>query len=195
MCYSDNFTPAISSQLATCNVCDTYTFSNTVDCIQQMVNHNDQCTGLGSMEETLSYLTLQGWYGTDTQTAPNLLPAADKSQNTLWAQSLHQPHWEKQATLEPLLRQTEHMIEMHVCGLCRSIRLTSCWETLVELEIPMIEQLSHKPSGEKWSPELSGLMYSYDENELPDSNIPILRMCSSITMIISQPNICGRSET
>jgi len=27
-----------------------------------MLNHNDRCTGLDYMEETLSYLAIQGWY-------------------------------------------------------------------------------------------------------------------------------------
>ena len=31
-----------------------------------MLKHNDWCTGLDYMEETLSYLALKGWYDIDS---------------------------------------------------------------------------------------------------------------------------------
>jgi hypothetical protein len=43
-----------------------------------MFKHNDLFTGLDYMEETLSYLALQGWYDIDSANVFNLLSAADK---------------------------------------------------------------------------------------------------------------------
>jgi hypothetical protein len=66
--------------------------TNKVKYIQQMLKHNDQCTGIYNMEEELSYLTLQGWYDVDSANVINLLSAADKSQNTRHAQHLRPHH-------------------------------------------------------------------------------------------------------
>ena len=37
-----------------------------------MLEHNDQCTGLDVMEETLSELAVQGWYDIDSAKVFNL---------------------------------------------------------------------------------------------------------------------------
>jgi hypothetical protein len=43
-----------------------------------MLKKKDWCTGFDYMEETLSYLALQGWYEIDSAKVFNLLSAADK---------------------------------------------------------------------------------------------------------------------
>jgi hypothetical protein len=40
---------------------EAYQSSNNVNYIRQMLKQNDWCTGLDNMEETLSYLALEGW--------------------------------------------------------------------------------------------------------------------------------------
>jgi len=56
----DNFTTDISEQLHIGNVKEEYRSTNTVNCIRQMLELNDQFTGLDYMEETLCHLALQG---------------------------------------------------------------------------------------------------------------------------------------
>jgi len=74
----DNFTTDISEWLHIGNVKEAYRSTNKVNYIQQMLKHNDWCTVLDYMEETLSYLALQGWYDIDSAKVFNLLSAADK---------------------------------------------------------------------------------------------------------------------
>ena len=78
----DNFTTDISEQLHITNVKEAYRSTNKVNYIRQMLKHNDRCTGLDYMEETLSYLALQGWYDIDSAKVFNLLSAAHKRRNT-----------------------------------------------------------------------------------------------------------------
>src|SRR5258705_13475975 len=74
----DNFTTDISERLHISNVKEAYRSTNKVNYIPQMLKHNDQCTSLDYLEETLSYLALQGWYNIDSAKVFNLLSAADK---------------------------------------------------------------------------------------------------------------------
>jgi len=57
----DNCTTDISERLHIANVKEAYRSSNKVNYIRLMLKHNDWCTGLDNMEETLSYLALKGW--------------------------------------------------------------------------------------------------------------------------------------
>jgi len=74
----DNFTTDISEWLHIANVKEGYRSSNKVNYIRQMLKHNDRCTGLDHMEETLSYLALEGWYDVDSGKVFNILSATDK---------------------------------------------------------------------------------------------------------------------
>ena len=56
----DIFTTDVSERLHISNVTEAYRSTNQVTYIQHMLKHNDRCTGLDYMEETLSYLALQG---------------------------------------------------------------------------------------------------------------------------------------
>jgi hypothetical protein len=79
----DNFTSDISEQLHIANVKEAYRSSNKVDYIRQTPLHNDRCTGLDHIEETLSYLALQGWYDIDSEKDFNLLTATHQRRSTL----------------------------------------------------------------------------------------------------------------
>jgi hypothetical protein len=68
----DNFPTDISERLPIANVKVAYQSSNEVNYIRQMLKHNDY------MEETLSYLALEGWYDIDRAKVFNLLSATDK---------------------------------------------------------------------------------------------------------------------
>jgi hypothetical protein len=77
MSSSDNFTTDISERLHIGNVKEAYRSTNKVNYIQQMLKHNDRCTGFAYIEETLSYLALQGWYDIDSAKDFNQQSAAD----------------------------------------------------------------------------------------------------------------------
>ena len=106
-----------------------------------MLKHNDRCTGLNYMEETLSYLALQGWYDIDSAKIFNLLSAADTWWNTRWAHLLCLQHCQKEPFFRPVSQQVHHLRETHVCGVCRSIKLTSLRDASVDFGIPNFEQL------------------------------------------------------
>jgi hypothetical protein len=74
----DNVTTDISERLYIANVKEAYRSSTNVNFIRQMLNHNDQCTGLDHMEEKLSYLSFEGWYVSHSAKDFNLLSATDK---------------------------------------------------------------------------------------------------------------------
>jgi hypothetical protein len=74
---SENFTTDISERLHIANMKEAYRSANKVNYIRQMLKHNDRCTGLDYMEETLSHLALQGWYDIDWAKVFNLLSATD----------------------------------------------------------------------------------------------------------------------
>jgi len=63
---ADNFTTDISEQLPIGNVKEAYQSSNKVNYIRQILKHKDRCTSPDYMEETLSYLVLEGWYDIDS---------------------------------------------------------------------------------------------------------------------------------
>ena len=78
---SDNFTTDISEWLHIGNVKEAYRSTYKVNYIEQNLKHNDRCTGLDYMEETLSYHALQCWYDIDALKVVNRLSAADKRRN------------------------------------------------------------------------------------------------------------------
>jgi hypothetical protein len=76
-----SFTTNLFQQLNIGNVKDIYQFTNNVNYSPQMLKYTDWSTGLAYIEETLSYLALQGWYDICSAKVFNLLSAADKWQN------------------------------------------------------------------------------------------------------------------
>jgi hypothetical protein len=68
MASGEKFSCEISEQLLMANMKEAYPSSNKINYISQMLNHNDQCTGLAYMKQILSHLALQGWYNIDSGT-------------------------------------------------------------------------------------------------------------------------------
>jgi hypothetical protein len=89
---SDNFTTDISERLHIGNVTEAYRSTNKVNYNRHTLMHNDRSTGRDYMEETLSYLALQGWYDIDSAKVFNLLSAADNQYNTCRAHLLRLQH-------------------------------------------------------------------------------------------------------
>jgi len=77
-----NFTTQIWERLHITNVKEADRSSNRVNCIRLILKHNDKCTALDYMEETLSYLALQGWYNIDCANVFNLLSTTEKRLST-----------------------------------------------------------------------------------------------------------------
>jgi len=134
-----------------------------------MLKHNDRCTSLDYMEETLSYLALQGWYDIDSAKVFNLLSATNKRRSTCRAHLLRLQTIEDEPIIRPVSQQLYHLRETHVHGVCRSIKLTSLRDASEDLRIPNFGQLFCAQIEEDWGHEVSGLVLGYDQNVLLDS--------------------------
>jgi len=110
----NNFTTYISEWLHIGNVTEAYRSTNKVYYIRQMLKHNDRSTALDYMEETLSYLALQGWYDIDSAKVFNLPSAADKQQNTWGALLLRLQHCQDEPFFCPVSPQVHHLRETDV---------------------------------------------------------------------------------
>jgi len=165
----DNFTTDISKQLHIGNVNEAYQSINNVNYIRQMLKHNDWSSSLDYMEEILSYLALQGWYDIDSAKVFNLLSANDKWWNTRRAHILCLQHCHDKPFFRPMSPHVHHLWETHVCGVCRSIKLTSLKDASEDFGIPNFGQLFRTQIAEDWGHEVSGQMLGYDQNELLDS--------------------------
>jgi hypothetical protein len=90
-----------------------------------MLKHNDRCTGLDYMEETLSHLALQGWCDIDCAKVFNVLSATDKRRSTRRAHLLRLQTIDDEPIICPVSQQVYHFRETYVRGVCRRIKLTS----------------------------------------------------------------------
>jgi len=169
MGFGDNFTADISERLHIANVKEAYRSSNKVNYIRQMLKHNDRCTGLDYMEETLSHLALKGWYNIDSAKVFNLLSATDKRQSTRRAHLSRLPTFQDKPIIRPVSQQLYHLRETHVRRVCRSIKLTSLRDASEDFGIPNFGQLFWAQIEEDWRHEVSGLVLGYDQNVLIDS--------------------------
>jgi len=165
----DNSTTNNSERLHITNVNEAYRSTNEVNYICQLLKHNDRCTGLDYMEETLSYLALHGWYDFDSAKFFNLLSATDKWRSTRSAHLLRLQTIEDGPIIHPVSQQLYHVREMHVCGVCRSIKLTSPRDASEDFGIPNFGQLFNAQIEEDWGHRVSGLVLGYDQNLLLDS--------------------------
>jgi len=111
----DNFTTDISEWLHIANLKEAYRSTNKVNYIRQMLKNNDWCTSLDYVEETLSYLALQGWYDIDSAKVFNILSATDKRRSTRRAHLLHLQTIEDEPIIHPVSQQLYHLRETHVC--------------------------------------------------------------------------------
>jgi len=162
----DNFTTDISEWLHIANLKEAYRSTNKVIYIRRMLKHNDRCTGLDYMEETLSYLALQGWYDIDLAKGFNLLSSTNKWQITRRAHLLRLQTMKEEPIIRPVSKQLYHLRETHVRGVCRSIKLTSLSDASEDFRIPNFGQLFCAQIQENWGHEVSGLVLAYDQNVL-----------------------------
>jgi len=165
----DNCTTGISERLHMANLKEAYRSTNKVNYIQQILKHNDWCTGLGHMEETLSYPELQDWYKIDSAKGFNLLSATDKRRITRRAHLLCLQTIQDDPFISPASQQLYYFSETHVCVVCRSILLSSLRDYSEDFGIPNFEQLFHTQIEEDWGQAVIGLLIGYDQNVLLDS--------------------------
>jgi hypothetical protein len=166
---SDNFTTDISERLHIGNMKEVYRSTNKVNYIQQMLKHNDCCTGLDNTEETLSYLALLGWYDIGSVKVFNQVSAADKWRNMRRAHPLRLHHCLNEPFFHNVSQQVHNSREPHIRGVCRGIRLTSLRDASVDSGIPNFGQLFRTQIDDDWAHEVSGLVLGYDQNILMDS--------------------------
>jgi len=131
-----------------------------------MLKHNDLCTGLDFMEETLSYLALQGWYDIDSAKVFNWLSATDKWRSTHRAYLLRLQTIKDAPIIRPVSQQVYHLRETHVRGVCRSIKLVPLWDASEDFRIPNFGHLFRVQIEEDWGHEVSGLVLGYHPNVL-----------------------------
>jgi len=134
-----------------------------------MLKHNDQGTGLDYMEETLSYLALKGWYNIDSAILFNLLSCTDNRQSTRRLHLLRLQTIEDEHIICPVSQLLYYLRETHLCGVCRSIKLTSLRDASEGFGIPNFGQLFRAQIEEDWGHEVSGLVLRDDQNVLGDS--------------------------
>jgi len=165
----DNFITDISERLHIGNLKDRYRSTNKVDYIRQMPKHNDRSTAPDYMDETLSYLALQGWYDIDSAKVFNLLSAADKQGNTRRAHLLRLQRFQDEPSFRPVSPEVHHLRDTHVHRVCRSIKSTSLRDASEDFGIPNFGQLFRSQIEEGWGHEVSGLVFGSDQNVLLDS--------------------------
>jgi len=159
----DNFTTDTSEQLHIANVKEAYRSSNKVNLIRQMLKHNDY------IEEILSYLALDGCYNVDSAKILNLLSATDKWQSTHSTHLLCRQTIQDKPFIRPVPQKVYHLTETHVCGVCRSIKLTLLRDASKDFGIPNFGQQFRASIEEDWGPKVCRLVLGYDQNILIDS--------------------------
>jgi len=117
-----HITTYISERLHIDNVKEVYWSTNNVNYIQMMLKHNDWCTGLDYMEETVSYIALQSWYHIDSAKVVNLILAANKQRNMHSTHFLRHHHCQEEPFFRPGSQQIHYLRETDVCGVWRSIK-------------------------------------------------------------------------
>jgi len=137
----DNFTTYISEWLHIAKVKVAYRSSNKVNYIGQMFKHNDRCTGLDSIEETLSYLALEGWYDIDSANVLNLLSATNKQRSPWRAHLLRLQTIQDEPIIHSVSQLVYHLREIHVRRVCRSIKFTLLRDASEDFRIPNFGQL------------------------------------------------------
>jgi len=145
---------------------EAYRSSKQFNFIWQMLKHNDRCTGLDYLEETLSYLALQGWYDIDSAKGFNLLSTTYKWRSTCRAHLLHLQRIQDEPMVQPESQQAYDLWETHVRGVCRSIKLTPIRDASQDFRIPTCEERFRSQIDEDWGHEVSGLVLGYDQNVL-----------------------------
>jgi hypothetical protein len=140
----------ISEWLHITNVKEAYRSSNKVNYIRQMLKYNDWCTSVDYMEETLSYLALEGWYDIDNAKVFNILFATDKRRLTRRAHLLCLQTIQDEPIMHPVSQQVYHLKETHVCVVCRSIELTSLTDASEHFGIPNFGQLFCAQIDQDW---------------------------------------------
>jgi len=93
------------------------------------------------MEETLSYLALEGWYDVDSAKVFILLSATNKRRSTHSAHQLRLQTIQDEPIIRPVSKQVYHLREIHVRGVCRSIKLTSEMHQKIS-EFPTLDSYS-----------------------------------------------------
>jgi hypothetical protein len=165
----DNISTDIAEQLHIANGKEAYRCSNKINYIRHMLKNNDWCTGLDYMEETLSYLALEGCYDVDSAKVFNLLSATDKQRSTRRVHLLCVQTIQDAPIIRPISEQLYQLRETHVRRVCRTIKLTSVRDASQDFGIPNFGQLFSVQNEEDWGHEVIGPVLGYDQNLHLDS--------------------------
>jgi len=133
-----------------------------------MLKQNDRCTGLHCMEETLSYLALEGWYNIDSAKVIKLLSTTDKRGSTHRAHLVRLHKIQDEPIIRPMSHHVYRLRETQPRGVCRSIILTSLRPASEEFGIPNFGKQFRMQIAEDWRHQVSRLVLGYDHNILLD---------------------------
>ena len=110
----DTCTTDISERPHITKVKEAYQSSNKVNYIRQLLKHNDRCSTLDYMQQTLSYLALQGLYDIDSAKVFNQLSTTDKRRSTCSAHLLGLQIIQDAPIIRPVSQQVYYLREMRV---------------------------------------------------------------------------------
>jgi hypothetical protein len=113
----DNVNTDISERLHTANLKVEYRCSNKVNYIRQILLNNEWCTGLLCMEETVTYLALEGWYEMDSANGFNLLSATYTWRSIRRAHLLHLQSLQDDPNICLIFQQVYNLRERHISKL------------------------------------------------------------------------------
>jgi len=190
MGFHNNFTTDISEPLYSSNVKVTYESTNTVNYIEQTLKHNDRCTGLDYMEETMSKLALHGWNQIDFTQSFHLISVAHVLRNLHRAHLLRLQHCQEDPLFCPVSQQVHHVRDTHVHGVCTSINFISLRDASVDFGVPNFWQLFRTQIEDDSAHEASGPVLRYDQNVL--INIIFIKLHNGL-LYYCQPCHCATS--
>jgi hypothetical protein len=93
-----------------------------------------------------------------------LLSATNRWHSTCRVHQLHIQTIHNEPVICPTFQHVYHLREAHVCGVCRSIKLTSVRNTSEDFGIPNCRQRFGVHIEEDWGPKISWLMLGYYHN-------------------------------
>jgi len=164
--FAANFSTDIAEQLHMNNLKEEYWSSNKVNCTQRILKHNDRYTIHDHLEESVWYFALQG--RTDSNYAVEFNPPSttnDRQRMSL-AHIFHLQSIQNELFLGSVLQQVHSLWERHVCGVCRTPKLTSLRDGSEYLWFAIFGLLFLLQIEEDWGYKVSGFVPRCHQNVL-----------------------------
>jgi len=149
-----------------------------------MLQHNDWCTSLYYVEESLYCVALQGWHDIQSAKVVNLLSATGRQCHIGTAHLVFLQYCEDECCFLPESWLVDHLSNTYVCRVCGRIKLTLLRVVLACFGMSHVRLLFHMPIEADWANQVHGLLLRYGWNILLDS---ILIKFQNGQLFYSQP--------